>query len=150
MYMYIIKLLKKNMKNYRLELYTCTCIIINANNAQSNNFEIPESTPSKVRRLSLGASISLFTFILVGIGDLSNVNVSYVCMYVDRHMSYLTFNVSIIIIIFKIIQHLGMHMVYKATSLTVRSYKPLSNIIVYVDVNAYERVYAHIRSVNNR
>lgn len=65
-------------------------------------------------------------------------------------MSYLTFNVSIIITIFKIIQHLGMHMVYKATSLTVRSYKPLSNIIVYVDVNAYERVYAHIRSVNNR
>lgn len=139
MYMYIIKLLKKNMKNYRLELY----MYINANNAQSNNFEIPESTPSKVGRLSR-ASISLFTFILVGIGDLSNVNVSY------RHMSYLTFNVSIIIIIFKIIQHLGMHMVYKATSLTVRSYKPLSNIIVYVDVNAYERVYAHIRSANNR
>lgn len=109
MYMYIIKLLKKNMKNYRLELYTCTCIIINANNAQSNNFEIPESTPSKVRRLSLRASISLFTFILVGIGDLSNVNVSYTCMYVDRHMSYLTFNVSIIITIFKIIQHLGIH-----------------------------------------
>lgn len=87
MYMYIIKLLKKNMKNYRLELY----MYINANNAQSNNFEIPESTPSKVGRLSLRASISLFTFILVGIGDLSNVNVSYVCMWtVTCHTLHLT------------------------------------------------------------
>lgn len=140
MYMYIIKLLKKNMKNYRLELY----MYINANNAQSNNFEIPESTPV--------ITTSEYKFVYVYIGrDRGFVKCKrFICMYVDRHMSYLTFNVSIIIIIFKIIQHLGMHMVYKATSLTVRSYKPLSNIIVYVDVNAYERVYAHIRSVNNR
>lgn len=120
MYMYIIKLLKKNMKNYSLELYMY--MYINANNAQSNNFEIPESTPSKVRRLSLRASISLFTFILVGIGDLSNVNVSYTCMYVDRHMSYLTFNVSILLSLKSFNTS-----VYKATSLTACSYKPLSS-----------------------
>lgn len=59
--MYIIKLLKKNMKNYRLELY----MYINANNAQSNNFEIPESTPSKVGRLSLRASI-MFVYVYIG------------------------------------------------------------------------------------